>query len=581
MDLKVVHLAASVGPGGAAAALLNLHKSLLQNGLESSILATNGETAGAERVRIIGSQFNGLNWLVYRELICRNRTSLSNTFFSFDAGGIFVNSEREVLDADIIHLHWVANFLTTSSLSALASLGKPVIWTLHDMRPFTGGCHFSAGCKGFQQECQSCPQLQPTLHHFPVRAHMGQTDVVRLLRPVFVAPSKWLANECMSSSVAGSCHVEVIPYGIDAKTFSPMPQQEARSRLGLDPEALYIMLGAHSLGEKRKGGLLAQQVLRELAHHLPSAESVSTGQWRVVSCGAEPFPLDPPWHAEHLGFLSEQNMAILYAACDVLLFTSQEDNLPNMILEAMACGLPVVAYSVGGVPELVESGKTGLLADPFDTSTLCEHLKSIMGNAELRQDMGRTARTAIATSFTLDAQARRYRDLYARLIARQPKVPILVTLVADANVDSYHLALNALEQERKIERDALIKEKDALIKEKDALIKEKDALIKEKDALIKEKDALIKEKNALAKERSAVMNELAREKHDHRAELLRLRKWNHYLRRQSLGEFVSRNIRIRRRFERKRWAYMIEKWGRAYSLIGKLFFKVSHFRRKT
>ena len=473
MAVKVVHLAASVGAGGAAAGLLNLHKGLCQIGLDSSILAGNGETAGAQDVRIIRNPFDGLNRLVYYELINRNRTPLSNTLFSFDAGGIFLNSEREVLEADVIHLHWVANFLTTSSLSALASLGKPVLWTLHDMRPFTGGCHYSAGCKGFRQECQSCPQLQPALHRFPARAHIGQTDVVRLLQPVFVAPSRWLANECISSSVASSCHVEVIPYGIDAKAFAPMPQQEARRRLGLDPEALYIMLGAHSLAEQRKGGLLAQQALRELAQQAPSAESVSTGQWRVVSCGAEAFPLDAPWRAEHLGFLSEQDMAILYAACDVLLFTSQEDNLPNMILEAMACGLPVVAYRVGGVPELVEDGKTGFLADPFDASSLCEHLKTILRNAELRQGMGRTARTVVTTSFTLDAQARLYSDLYARLIARKSQVPIPATFVAEANVDGFDLALNALEQKRNSERDALAQEKWALVGEKNALVEER------------------------------------------------------------------------------------------------------------
>ena len=233
MALKVVHVAASVGTGGAAAALLNLHNGLRQIGVGSSILAGNGQTAGARDVRIIGNPFDRLNQLVYSEVICRNRTPLSNTPFSFDAGGIFLNCEREVLEADVIQLHWIANFLNTSSLSALASLGKPVLWTLHDMRPFTGGCHYSAGCKSFQQGCESCPQLQPALHQFPPRAHIGQTEVVRLLQPVFVSPSRWLANECISSSVARSCRVEVIPYGIDSKAFAPMRQQDARRRLGL------------------------------------------------------------------------------------------------------------------------------------------------------------------------------------------------------------------------------------------------------------------------------------------------------------------------------------------------------------
>ena len=104
-----------------------------------------------------------------------------------------------------------------------------------------------------------------------------------------------------------------------------------------------------------------------------------------------------------------------------------------MILEAMACGLPVVAYGVGGVPELVEHGKTGFLADPFDASSLCEHLTTILRNAELRQGMGRSARKAVTNSFTLDAQARLYRDLYARLIARKSEVRGSHELIAEAN----------------------------------------------------------------------------------------------------------------------------------------------------
>ena len=524
MALKVVHVAASVGTGGAAAALLNLHNGLRQIGVGSSILAGNGQTAGARDVRIIGNPFDRLNQLVYSEVICRNRTPLSNTPFSFDAGGIFLNCEREVLEADVIQLHWIANFLNTSSLSALASLGKPVLWTLHDMRPFTGGCHYSAGCKSFQQGCESCPQLQPALHQFPPRAHIGQTEVVRWLQPVFVSPSRWLANECISSSVARSCRVEVIPYGIDSKAFAPMRQQDARRRLGLEPKALYIMLGAHSLGEQRKGGLFAQQALRELAQQAPSAESVSTGQWRVLSCGEETLPLDAPWRAEHLGFLSEQNMAILYSACDVLLFTSQEDNFPNMLLEAMGCGLPVVAFKVGGVPELVEDGKTGLLADPFDTSSLCKHLGTILRNAELRQSMGQTARTLVTTSFTLDAQARLYQDLYASLIARKSKVPGPAKVITASNADSFDLALDALDEAK-----------------------------------------------------MAVMHELAREKSDANSELSRLRRWNHYLRRQSPVEFVSRNIRVRCRLVR-RSKFLRKKREHAGSWLGKLLFKMTHLR---
>jgi glycosyltransferase involved in cell wall biosynthesis len=583
IPLKVVHLAASVRAGGAATAVLNLHKGLCRVGVNSSILTGDGNPSGSP-LRIIRNPFDGINRLVYRELIHRNRTPLSNTHFSFDTGGIFLNSEPEVLEADVIHLHWVANYLSTSSLSALASIGKPVLWTLHDMRPFTGGCHFSAGCEGFRQECQSCPQLQPTLHHFPARAHIGQTKALRLLEPVFVSPSRWLANECTNSSVASSCRVEVIPYGIDVEAFAPMPQQEARRRLGLHQEALYIMLGAHSFEEQRKGGFLAQQALHQLAQHSSTAEAVSTGDWRVVSCGADNIRLDAPWRLEHLGYLSERDMAALYAACNVLLFTSKEDNFPNMILEAMACGLPVVAYGVGGVPELVEHGKIGFLADPFDASSLCEHLTTILRSSELRQGMGQNARKAVTNSFTLDAQARLHRDLYARQIARKSEMPLVTTLIPDANVDSIDFALNAFEQKREAlteESIALGQEKIALTEENIALTKENIALKEARIAFTEANIALNQQKVALTREKVALEEEnrvLARVKSDLHSELSRLRKWNHYLRRQSLVEFVSQNSRSRWRLARKRAVYLREKRRHIQYLLGKLRFRVTHFR---
>ena len=305
MALKVVHVAASVRAGGAASALINLHTGLCNTGVDSSILTGDASPSGLNHTRIIKNPMDGVNRMVYRELIHCNRTPVSNTHFSFDAGGVFLHNEREVLEADVIHLHWVANYLTSSSLSALASLGKPVVWTLHDMRPFTGGCHFSAECKGFQRDCSSCPQLLPVLHSFPPRSQAAKTEVLNLLRPVFVAPSRWLANECASSSAASSCDVEVIPYGIDVSTFAPVVQREAKSRLGLDENARYVMLGAHSLEEKRKGGLLAQQVLQQVARDPSAAEPVSTGNWRVVSCGIGSLPVEE-WHSQHLGYLSQQ-----------------------------------------------------------------------------------------------------------------------------------------------------------------------------------------------------------------------------------------------------------------------------------
>ena len=276
----------------------------------------------------------------------------------------------------------------------------------------------------------------------------------------------------------------------------------------------------------------------------------------------------------------------------MLLFTSQEDNCPNMILEAMACGLPVVAFEVGGVPELIEHNKSGLLATPFDLGTLCDYLTTVLRDGELRQSMGRMARAAVTDSFTLDIQARLYGDLYARQIAKRSGTPVLTTIIPDANLESIDLALNTLEQKN----ETLTKEKSVLTQEnagtpqENAALRQENAALRQENAALRQENAVVhegyvafsqahtiltEEKATLTQEKTALIEEtrvLAREKSDLRSELSRLRKWNHYLRRHSLIDFISRNLRSRLRLARKRTVYLHEK--RRHLLISSLETKV-------
>ena len=246
-------------------------------GVNSSILDGRWRSFRIAHIRIIRNPFDGLNRLVYRELdssqphaslkyslLLRCRGDFPELRARSSRGRCHPPSlGRQLSD------HFVSFGLGVARQACSMDFARHA--SLHGRLPLL-------------RRVRRLPAGMPVVPAIAARAAPLSRESahwtnqgLRLLQPVFVAPSRWLANECTSSSVASSCRVEVIPYGIDVKAFAPMPQQEARRRLGLDPEALYIMLGAHSLEEQRKGGLLAQQALHELAQHSSTAEAVSTG----------------------------------------------------------------------------------------------------------------------------------------------------------------------------------------------------------------------------------------------------------------------------------------------------------------
>jgi len=412
VSLRVVHFSTSVDVGGAAVAMRNLHRTLLAQGVESCVLGCEGEPSPEERVEVVSAwRADGLD-RVEELCIHSNRTSLSNTHFSLDLWGARVSQHPAVQAADVLHLHWTAGFLSTRSLHELADLGKPVCWTMHDLRPVTGGCHFPAGCENYREVCDSCPQLERDPLSFARNGQAAQQRALARLRPRLVAPSRWLTQAARGSHVAQGLEVNHIPYGVDLERFAPGDRILARQRLGLNADARYIMLGAHSFAERRKGAELAAGILQRLA----GDPRVASGEWRLVCAGAKPPAELGGWPVSAVGHLSPENMAALYVAADLLLFTSFEDNLPNVLLEACASELPVVALATGGVPDVVRHGVNGALlplADlPAAATAICELLES----PELLRQYGGAGRRLALAEFTLDLQAAAYIDLYRSLI---------------------------------------------------------------------------------------------------------------------------------------------------------------------
>ncbi len=322
---------------------------------------------------------------------------------------------RQLPPADIVNLHWVREFVDYRAFFSSRPPGQPVVWTLHDMLAFTGGCHYAADCTRYAEECGSCPFLgsddpqdlsyrilrrkQKILASFGNRLHV-------------ISPSRWLAREAKRSALFRDVPVDVIPYGLDTKQFHPRRRDEVRQSLGLPPDLTLILFVAHNVTDPRKGLRYLDQALCRLGHREKLALLlVGDGNPDMMSS-------IPVLRAGELW--DDELVSGLYSAADLVVVPSLEDNLPNTMLEAMASGVPVVGFDVGGVPDLVIPGETGFLAPLCDSFGLAQALAQALDDPERLKAMGRAARGLMERNHTLEAQANSYLDLYRSMLPAPP-----------------------------------------------------------------------------------------------------------------------------------------------------------------
>jgi glycosyltransferase involved in cell wall biosynthesis len=339
------------------------------------------------------------------------RTSLSNTLFTADWPAQDVTGHAAVVAADIVNVHWAAGFVNAAGVRHLVQTGKRVAWTLHDMRAFTGGCHYATGCRGFTGTCQACPQLVGSLHELPARSLARARRRLAGLPLVFIAPSRWMADELTSSAIFDSrSHVvRVIPTGLDLDLYRPADSADIRRRLGLPPDALCILLGSVSLSEHRKGIDVA---LAAVARATASLVGNGSTPPIVLTYGAGEVST-PGVRVKSLGSLDEAGVIEAVHASDIHLTTAREDNLPNTVMEALACGRPVVGTATGGIPDMVTDGVNGWLVPVDDADATANVIERLALDRSLVAVAGRHARTSAEENWDARLQARRYLALAA------------------------------------------------------------------------------------------------------------------------------------------------------------------------
>ncbi|MHB8121800.1 MAG: glycosyltransferase family 4 protein [Desulfuromonadaceae bacterium] len=412
--MKILHLSTNDISGGAARAACRLHHGLQESGVDSQMLVQtkysddSSVTGSITQTGRLAAQFK---YLVDSMPAIFSRCSRGATF----SPAIFPDllaRHATAIAPDIIHLHWIAGGFMR--IETVPNLNRPIVWTLHDMWPFTGGCHYSGECDRYTGSCGCCPELRNTIENdLSRRVWQRKAKAWRGVPITVITPSLWMAECAAASSLFSEADIRIIPNGINTTLFHPGDRSIARKILGLPLDRRLILFGAMSpTGDPRKGFQHLLPAIKDLANN-GWGESAELLMYGETLSGKVP---DFGMKVRSMGQVSDDTLVLLNAAADVLVAPSIQDNLPNTVMESMACGTPVVAFKIGGMPDIIEHGETGWLAHPFDHKDLAQGIVHVIENASRREEMGRRAREKIVREYADNIVARFHIDLYEELM---------------------------------------------------------------------------------------------------------------------------------------------------------------------
>ncbi len=394
--------------GGAGIACLRLHKGLKSRGHESRTFSYQPNVTG-DHFQLQTLPAESVLFDALSPIVSENNRHKGSTRFSASYPSLLPEQLEFADSFDVINVHWVAEMLSAEAVSFLANLGKPLVWTLHDMLPFTGGCHYSNGCEGYKESCTDCPQLISHFDDYPAQVLKSKltcwTDDI-----VVVSPSRWLAECARNSKVFRNNRIEVIPNSVDTNVFRPMGKTASRRRLGLPCDCSILLFTSYDNNERRKGFI----ELLEMTKHLNEVGQ----EFHILTFGHEASELREiglPYTC--LGYSDDiEQLVAGYCAADVTILPTLEDNLPNTILESVACGTPVVAFDSGGVGDAVINDVTGFIVERGDTKALAKMVVTALG-----VDFRDRCRRFALEHFSLDVQAMRYERLFEELLSKEPR----------------------------------------------------------------------------------------------------------------------------------------------------------------
>jgi glycosyltransferase involved in cell wall biosynthesis len=421
--MKVLIVNTSERVGGAAVAACRLAVALNAYGAKATMLVSDKETdrpwvVGLPKPRRNVAEFVWERFVIWIE----NKFSRKDLFsVSIANAGVDITRMPEFHDADIIHLHWInQGMLSLKGIRKIVESGKPIVWTMHDMWNMTGICHYAGDCDHFVASgCKDCPIIPglPGLFPSSERVFKKKERLYASSQISFVACSKWLEKKARGSKLLSAMSLTNIPNPIDTKIFAPAEASSIRQKHHLPTDRKLLLFGSMKVIDKRKGISYLIEACEILFRKYESERQ----QIAVVVLGGQadgiasqiPFPVYP------VGFMNNQkDIAEIYNAVDLYVSPSLEDNLPNTIMEALACGTPCVGFEVGGIPEMIVHRVNGYIARYKSAEDLADGIYWSLFDADT-PSLRENARRKVLSDYSESVVSEKYINLYRSRLNKQ------------------------------------------------------------------------------------------------------------------------------------------------------------------
>ena len=332
--------------------------------------------------------------------------------------GTDITKTREFKEADVIHLSWInQGMLSLKGIRKILESNKPVVWTMHDLWPASSICHYARNCRNYEKQCGNCPLLpgNGSSNDLSARIWRKKRKILERNSILFVTCSRWLADKAKKSGLLSGQKVISIPNPIDSRAFTKENREEARLYAGLPEGKKLILFVSQRVTDKRKGMDYFITAINKMVEAHP--EMKDNCGIAILGGKAEELADKLPLPSYPLGYVSEEKkIASIYNSVDLFVLPSLEDNLPNTIMEAMACGVPCVGFNTGGIPEMIDHLKNGYVAEYKSSDDLARGIHWVLSEAD-HQSLSNEAMKKVNQCYSQYAVAMKYIEAYNQAMA--------------------------------------------------------------------------------------------------------------------------------------------------------------------
>ena len=413
--------------GGAAIAAYRLLEALNKNGATAHMLTIDKQSDNPNVTEIGNRLINKGRFTAERGMIyIQNGFSKKNLFdVSLANTGVSITNHPEFKKADVIHLHWInQGMLSIREIGQIVASGKKIVWTMHDMWPFTGICHHAAECNHFEKGCGMCPYLnKPSKYDISYTTFMLKQAAYSQGNIHFVACSHWLKQLAVKSKLTAQHKVSAVANPINTELYKPKDKAALRRSMNLPTDKKIILFAAAKVSDRRKGIDYLVEASKIISQQQKEKNNIDNYMFLIAGGFSEEIIAQLALPAVSVGYVASADMPNVYNVADVFVTPSLQENLPNTLMESMACGTPCVGFNIGGIPEMIDHKQNGYVANYKDAQDLANGLLWVLQQSDTVSDtvsdklpatetLSDNARNKVVTTYSEATIAKSYIEIY-------------------------------------------------------------------------------------------------------------------------------------------------------------------------